>query len=126
VTPPQTLIRLGGFLEGTWYGNQHWKLEINGSAIRSITPPEYAAALRLRDELGLTGTKYGCGARHVRRVHGFNCGDGAAVLPDSGERRGYEPITTILSLEKNGALHPVQQAFLDAGAFPMRRTALRA
>jgi aerobic-type carbon monoxide dehydrogenase small subunit (CoxS/CutS family) len=71
----------------------------------------------LRDELGLTGTKYGCG-------EGM-CG-ACTVLIGGTARRSCQipvsaatgkPITTIEGLEKNGALHPVQQAFLDEGAF---------
>jgi aerobic-type carbon monoxide dehydrogenase small subunit (CoxS/CutS family) len=71
----------------------------------------------LRDELSLTGTKYGCG-------EGM-CG-ACTVLMDGTARRSCQipvsaaagkPITTIEGLEKNGALHPVQQAFLDEGAF---------
>jgi aerobic-type carbon monoxide dehydrogenase small subunit (CoxS/CutS family) len=70
----------------------------------------------LREELALTGTKYGCGEGQ--------CGactvvlDGRAVrscrmaLSDSADK----PITTIEGLAQNGNLHPLQQAFLDAGA----------
>jgi aerobic-type carbon monoxide dehydrogenase small subunit (CoxS/CutS family) len=71
----------------------------------------------LRDELGFTGTKYGCG-------EGM-CG-ACTVLVNGTARRSCQipvsaaagkPITTVEGLEKNGALHPVQQAFLDEGAF---------
>jgi aerobic-type carbon monoxide dehydrogenase small subunit (CoxS/CutS family) len=71
----------------------------------------------LRDELALTGTKYGCG-------EGL-CG-ACSVLIGGIARRSCQipvsaaasrPITTIEGLEKSGKLHPVQQAFLDAGAF---------
>ena len=70
----------------------------------------------LRDELDLTGTKYGCGEGP--------CGactvllDGAAVrscLTTVAAAQGKQ-IRTIEGLAENGRLHPVQQGFLDADA----------
>ena len=70
----------------------------------------------LRDELDLTGTKYGCGEGQ--------CGactvllDGAAVrscLMTVAAAQGKQ-IRTIEGLAENGRLHPVQQGFLDADA----------
>ena len=70
----------------------------------------------LRDRLGLMGTKYGCGIGE--------CGactvllDGKAIL--SCQSLAFtadgKKITTIEGLEYNGALHPLQQAFIDEGA----------
>jgi isoquinoline 1-oxidoreductase subunit alpha len=67
----------------------------------------------LREQVGLTGTKYGCGIAQ--------CGactvhiDGAAVrscsLPVS-ETEGKQ-ITTIEGLAQNGVLHPIQKAWLE-------------
>ena len=67
----------------------------------------------LRDDLDLTGSKYGCGEGQ--------CG-ACTVLIGGAPRRSCitpvgdaarKPITTIEGLEKDGQLHPVQQAFLD-------------
>jgi len=67
----------------------------------------------LRDALDLTGSKYGCGEGQ--------CG-ACTVLIAGAPRRSCitpvgeaarKPITTIEGLEKDGHLHPVQQAFLD-------------
>jgi aerobic-type carbon monoxide dehydrogenase small subunit (CoxS/CutS family) len=93
------------------------ELEINGKRYTANYPPDTPLLYVLRDELGLTGTKYGCGEGA--------CG-ACTVLLDGAARRSCQisvkaaagrPVTTIEGLEKNGALHPVQQAFLDAGAF---------
>ncbi|HKM67529.1 MAG TPA: (2Fe-2S)-binding protein [Candidatus Acidoferrum sp.] len=93
------------------------ELEINGKRYPVSYPPDTPLLYVLRDELGLTGTKYGCG-------EGM-CG-ACTVLINGTARRSCQisvsaavsrAIVTIEGLEKNGALHPVQQAFLDAGAF---------
>ena len=71
----------------------------------------------LRDDLGLAGSKFGCGEGH--------CG-ACTVLIDGQATRSCQvrlsaaankAITTIEGLETNGRLHPVQQAFIDAEAF---------
>ncbi|HYA63206.1 MAG TPA: (2Fe-2S)-binding protein [Candidatus Sulfotelmatobacter sp.] len=96
---------------------QSVELEINGKRYPVSYPSDTPLLYVLRDELGLTGTKYGCG-------EGM-CG-ACTVLIGGTARRSCQipvsaaagkPILTIEGLEKNGALHPVQQAFLDAGAF---------
>lgn len=92
-------------------------LEINGKKYPVNYPPETPLLYVLRDELGLTGTKYGCG-------EGM-CGACTVLVGDTSRRScqipvgvaAGRPITTIEGLERNGNLHPVQQAFLDAGAF---------
>ena len=93
------------------------ELEINGKRYPVHCDPETPLLSALRDELALTGTKYGCGEGQ--------CG-ACTVLMDGAPRRSCQipvsaaakkSITTIEGLEKNGHLHPVQQAFLDAGAF---------
>jgi len=93
------------------------QLQINGKRYSANYPPNTPLLYVLRDELGLTGTKYGCG-------EGM-CG-ACTVLLDGTARRSCQisvsaaaskSITTIEGLETGGVLHPVQQAFLDAGAF---------
>jgi len=93
------------------------ELEVNGKRCAVSYPPDTPLLYVLRDELGLTGTKYGCGEGQ--------CG-ACTVLIGGAPRRSCQipvsaaaakPITTIEGLEREGKLHPVQQAFLDAGAF---------
>ncbi len=93
------------------------EIEVNGKRYPVRYEPDTPLLYVLRDELGLTGSKYGCGEGQ--------CG-ACTVLIGGAPRRSCQiavsaaaekPITTIEGLEKDGRLHPVQQAFLDAGAF---------
>jgi aerobic-type carbon monoxide dehydrogenase small subunit (CoxS/CutS family) len=93
------------------------EIEVNGKRYPVQYDPETPLLDVLRDELGLTGSKYGCGEGQ--------CG-ACTVLIGGAPRRSCQipvsaavgkPVTTIEGLEKEGRLHPVQQAFLDAGAF---------
>jgi aerobic-type carbon monoxide dehydrogenase small subunit (CoxS/CutS family) len=70
----------------------------------------------LRDDLDLTGAKYGCGEGQ--------CGS-CTVLVDGRAVRscvtpagsiGDKPVVTIEGLERDGRLHPLQEAFIEAGA----------
>jgi aerobic-type carbon monoxide dehydrogenase small subunit (CoxS/CutS family) len=91
-------------------------LLVNGVRRRIQSSPDRPLLAVLRDELDLTGTKYGCGEGQ--------CGactvlvDGVAVrscLTPAKAAEGKE-ITTIEALEVKGRLHPVQEAFIDADA----------
>ena len=70
----------------------------------------------LRDELDLTGTKYGCGEAQCGACTVLIDGQTARSCVTSVIGLTGKQITTIESLEQSGRLHPVQQAFLDAGA----------
>ena len=92
------------------------ELMVNGTSRRVDVDADRSLLGVLRDELDLTGAKYGCGEGR--------CGactvlvDGQAVrscLARVGAFAG-KSITTIEGLEKDGTLHPLQQAFLDIGA----------
>src|SRR3954449_7032521 len=92
-------------------------LQVNGVP-RNLTVAPWTTLLdALRDHLDLTGTKKGCdhgqcGACTVlvegRRI--VSCLT-LAVMKDGAE------ITTVEGLAPDGALHPVQQAFIDQDAF---------
>ena len=91
------------------------ELRVNGKAVEASDPGQSLLEF-LRDDLGLTGAKYGCGEGQ--------CGACTVLLGDVAVRScitpvqaaAGRPVTTIEGLEKDGQLHPVQQAFLDAGA----------
>ena len=98
-------------------GGQMIPLDINGKRYSLQSDPDTPLLYALRDELGLTGSKYGCGEGQ--------CG-ACTVLVGSSPRRSCllpiseaagKSVTTIEGLETNGTLHPVQQAFVEAGAF---------
>lgn len=92
------------------------KLEINGQACEVAASGERSLLSVLRDDLELTGCKYGCGEGE--------CG-ACTVLIDGKAMRSCitalsecagKRITTIEGLAKGEHLHPLQQAFIDCGA----------
>jgi nicotinate dehydrogenase subunit A len=93
------------------------ELEINGKRYAVQCDPETTLLSALRDELGLTGTKYGCGEGQCGACTVLIGGAARRSCQISVSAAAAKPITTIEGLEKDGRLHPVQQAFLDAEAF---------
>jgi xanthine dehydrogenase YagT iron-sulfur-binding subunit len=93
------------------------RLNVNGNQMELAVAPWMTLLDALRDHLNLTGTKKGCD-------HG-QCG-ACTVLVDGRRinscltlavmKQGAE-ITTIEGLARDGALHPLQQAFIDQDAF---------
>ena len=92
------------------------ELHVNGSTHSIDADAETSLLSVLRDQLDLTGSKYGCGEGQ--------CG-ACTVLIDGNPRRSCitpvgvaapKQITTIEGLAENGRLHPLQEAFLEEGA----------
>ena len=91
-------------------------LNINGKELTVNVDPQTSLLSVLRNDLDMTGTKYGCGESQ--------CG-ACTVLIDGEQTRSCitpvsrvvnKQITTIEGLEKDGHLHPLQEAFLKADA----------
>ncbi len=92
---------------------QSFTLQVNGGTYQVFAEPNKCLHDAIRDDIGFTGTKEGCGTG--------DCGactiwlDGAPVtscLVLVGEAEGAQ-ITTIEGLATDGVLHPLQQAFVE-------------
>ncbi len=95
---------------------QSFRLKVNGSDYEVFTEPNRPLLDVVREDLGLTGSKEGCGTG--------DCGACTMLLDGSpvtsclvlvGEAEDRD-ITTVEGIAKNGQLHPVQAAFVEFGA----------
>ena len=92
------------------------KFNLNGKVVSLEVDPRRALLWVLRQDLGLTGAKYGCG-------EGL-CGACTVVVNGSAERSCTLPakavagktVVTIEGLAENGELHPLQKAFIERDA----------
>ena len=92
------------------------RFTLNGKKTEITTEPNQTLLWVLRNQLGLTGTKYGCGT-------GF-CGACTVLINKEPSRSCSLPVSdvagkdviTIEGLARGGKLHPVQQAFVDHDA----------
>ncbi|MGH9617848.1 MAG: (2Fe-2S)-binding protein [Acidobacteriaceae bacterium] len=92
-------------------------LKINDAEFWVSAPAEESLLTTLRDRLNLTGTKYGCGEGQCGACTVLLDGKPAHSCITTASSVAGANITTIEGLERNGKLTPVQQAFLDEGAF---------
>jgi len=92
------------------------KFNLNGKAVEFTLDREYTLLWALRNQFGLTGTKYGCGTGY--------CGSCTVLVDKTPVRSCSVPISdiegkkvvTIEGLSSNGKLHFLQQAFVDNDA----------
>jgi aerobic-type carbon monoxide dehydrogenase small subunit (CoxS/CutS family) len=92
-------------------------LLVNGAEHRIDVAADLSLLSVLRNELNLTGTKYGCGEGQCGACTVLLDGKPARSCRTSIAAAAGKKITTVEGLEQNGRLHPVQQAFLDVEAF---------
>ncbi|UXI70559.1 (2Fe-2S)-binding protein [Tahibacter amnicola] len=87
---------------------------VNGASVSVEAPSDMSLLWVLRDKLGITGPKYGCGVGVCRAC---TCHlDGAAFTPCTmtmAQLPAGSSVTTIEGLAQGDALHPVQQAWID-------------
>jgi aerobic-type carbon monoxide dehydrogenase small subunit (CoxS/CutS family) len=92
------------------------ELNINGTTRRVNVDAERSLLSVLRDELDLTGSKYGCGEGQCGACTVLVGGNPArSCITKVGTVAG-KPIITIEGIAGKTGLHPLQQAFLDADA----------
>jgi isoquinoline 1-oxidoreductase subunit alpha len=88
-------------------------LSVNGKTYNLDVEDDTPLLWALRDTIGLTGTKYGCGIAQ--------CGACTVLIDGAPTRSCQAPVgslagravTTIEALAQDGRLHPVQQAWID-------------
>ncbi len=92
------------------------EIEVNGKNFRLDLEAETSLLTVLRDHLDFTGSKYGCGEGQCGACTVLvNGSPRRSCITTAGEAAG-KAITTIEGLEREGKLHPLQQAFLEMGA----------
>jgi aerobic-type carbon monoxide dehydrogenase small subunit (CoxS/CutS family) len=92
------------------------ELEVNGAKRRVDADSERTLLSVLRDDLDLTGTKYGCGEGQCWACTVLIDGQATrSCLTKVGAASGKK-IVTIEGLAPEGGLHPMQEAFLEADA----------
>ena len=90
------------------------QLTVNGKAVDADAAPDTPLLWVLRDTLGMTGTKFGCGIAQCGActVHVDGVATRSCVTPAAG--LGGKKITTIEGLSANGD-HPLQKAWVAEG-----------
>jgi aerobic-type carbon monoxide dehydrogenase small subunit (CoxS/CutS family) len=92
-------------------------LTLNGRSQTVTTDPERLLLEVLREDLHLTGTKYGCGEGECRACTVLVNGESTPSCLTSVGSVDKQTVLTIEGLANGGTLHPVQEAFLAEGAF---------
>ena len=90
-----------------------YAFNLNGNPVSVTAPSDMPLLWVLRDQLGITGPKYGCGVGVCRACTSHINGQPAQICTVTISQAAGKNVVTIEGLAKNGRLHPVQQAWLD-------------
>jgi len=92
------------------------ELAVNGERHEVDVPPNTTLLSVLRDDLNLTGTRYGCGRGQCGACYVIADSRAVASCLLTADQATRMEITTIEGLADGATLHPVQQAFVDEDA----------
>ena len=91
-------------------------LSVNGERRDIDVPPNTTLLSVLRDDLNLTGTRYGCGRGQCGACYVIADSRAVASCLLTADQAARMEITTIEGLSSGETLHPVQKAFVDEDA----------
>ncbi len=91
-------------------------ITVNGTRHDVDAPDSTPLLYVLRNDLGLKGTRFGCGTGHCGACHVLLDGRTVAACDTPLWSAAGKSVTTVEGLAKNGVPHPLQQAFLDEQA----------
>jgi isoquinoline 1-oxidoreductase subunit alpha len=90
-----------------------YSFNVNGNAVTVDAPADMALLWVLRDKLGITGPKYGCGINVCKACTCLVNGKAVTTCSTTVSAVQGKNVTTIEGLANGTTLHPVQQAWLD-------------
>ena len=88
------------------------KLNINGKAVSAKSEPDTPLLWVIRDELGMTGTKFGCGAAHCGACTVHLNGEAVRSCQTPLATAAGKKVATIESLSRDNS-HPLQKAWIQ-------------
>jgi isoquinoline 1-oxidoreductase subunit alpha len=91
----------------------NYSFNVNGNAVTVDAPADMALLWVLRDKLGITGPKYGCGINVCKACTCLVNGKAVTTCSTTVSAVQGKNVTTIEGLANGSTLHPVQQAWLD-------------
>jgi len=90
-----------------------YSFKVNGKAVNVDAPAGMALLWVLRDKLGITGPKYGCGMNVCKACTCLVNGKAVTTCSTTVSSVQGAEVTTIEGLANGNTLHAVQQAWLD-------------
>jgi len=92
------------------------QLTVNGASHELDVPPGTTLLSALRDDLGLTGTRFGCGRGVCGSCYVLLEGTAVPSCTVGAHELAGRKVVTVEGLTRGDAMHPVQRAFIDADA----------